>query len=313
MKKYSIEDLRQIKGFGKKIEERLLEYEQKKEEQQQSNQQTLEIETPQQPMVDLDNVYCAESVEFMRKNIPNNFVDLTITSPPYDNLRKYNGYEFNYELMLEELYRVTKKGGVVVWIVNDSTISGSETGTSFKQALYAKEIGFNLHDTMIYAKNNPVPLTHNRYEQQFEFMFVFSKGKPNTFNPIMRDNKYSGYKKTGTHRIEGADLKQMNKKTYIKEKSIENNIWFYNVGSGQTTVDKIAHKHPAVFPEQLVLDHITSWSNEGDVVFDPMCGSGTTCKMALLNNRKFLGVDMSHEYIEEVCIPRLEKYGWKEV
>ena len=311
MKKYSIEELRKIKGFGKKMEERLLDY--TKEMEKVITDKNKIIEPPKNIQIELNNVYCEESVDFMRKNIPNNFVDLTITSPPYDDLRKYNGYKFNYKLMLKELYRVTKKGGVVVWIVNDSTINGSETGTSFKQALYAKEIGFNLHDTMIYAKNNPVPLTHNRYEQQFEFMFVFSKGKPNTFNPIMRDNKYSGYKKTGTHRIDGADLKQMNKKTYVKEKSIENNIWFYNVNKNSSSTDEIAHNHPAIFPEELAQDHILSWSNEGDIVLDPMCGSGTTCKMALLNNREFLGVDMSHEYIEEVCIPRLEKYGWKEV
>jgi DNA modification methylase len=313
MKKYSIEDLRQIKGFGKKMEKRLLEYEQKKEEQQQSNQQTLEIETPQQLMVDLDNVYCAESIEFMRKNIPNNFVDLTITSPPYDDLRKYNGYKFDYKAMLKELYRVTKEGGIVVWIVGDRTQNGSESGTSFKQALYAKEIGFNLHDTMIYAKNNPIPLTHNRYEQQFEYMFIFSKGKPKTFNPIKKANIHAGKNKTGTHRLNGDSLKQMNKQEKVKDFSIENNIWFYSVNKGSTTKDVIAHKHPAIFPEQLAQDHILSWSNEGDIVLDPMCGSGTTCKMAFLNNRKFLGVDMSHEYIEEVCIPRLKKYGWKEV
>ena len=155
-------------------------------------------------MIDLRQGDCLE----IMKDIPDNSIDLTVTSPPYDNLRTYNGYSFDFENIAKELYRITKKGGVVVWVVGDQTIKGSESGTSFRQALYFKEIGFNLHDTMIYAKNNPIPLTHNRYEQQFEYMFVLSKGKPKTFNPLLRENKNSGKKNGGTIRLEGKQLKQ---------------------------------------------------------------------------------------------------------
>ena len=91
--------------------------------------------------------------------MPDGFIDLTVTSPPYDNLRAYSGYSFDFEAVAKELYRVTKQGGVVIWVVGDATIKGSETGTSFRQALFFKEIGFNLHDTMIYAKNSYVPLS----------------------------------------------------------------------------------------------------------------------------------------------------------
>jgi DNA modification methylase len=261
-------------------------------------------------LLELNNFYIGESVAFMRNNIPDNFVDLTVTSPPYDDLRKYNGFIFDYQSMFKELYRVTKNGGVVVWVVGDATIKGTETGTSFKHALYAKEIGFNIHDTMIYKKINPIPLTHNRYEQHFEYMFVFSKGKPKTFNPLLEQCKTSGsYTHRGnTGRVKEAATRNRDEITVTKETKYKGNVWEYVIGSkkGETG------NHPAPFPEQLAEDHIVSWSNEFDIILDPMCGSGTTCKMAWLNNRNFIGIDISEEYINDICIPRLNACGWQQ-
>lgn len=245
----------------------------------------------------------------MKENIPDNFVDLTVTSPPYDDLRKYNGFLFDYKSMANELYRVTKDGGIVVWVVGDKTKNGSETLTSFEHAIYFKNIGFNVHDTMIYAKNNPVPSGGNRYQSTFEYMFIFSKRKPKTFNALKRSRIYDdfrrktsfGRKEDGTHQ-RGANSTE----EYIKEY----NIWFYSIGGHLTTTDKIAFNHPALYPDKLAEDHILSWSDEGDIVLDPMCGAGTTCKMAYINNRNFIGIDMSSEYINDICIPRLNTYGW---
>jgi len=266
-------------------------------------------------LLQLNQFYIGEAVNFMKENIPDNFVDLTVTSPPYDNLRTYKGFVFDYKNMLKELYRITKSGGVVVWVVGDATINGSETGTSFKQALYAKEeVGFNLHDTMIYHKINPIPIKQNRYYPCFEYMFILSKGKPKTFNPIMRESLSAGTKVRARQRS-GIDsyIKNPTGKNSTKEYSIEYNLWSYKVGSvGQTSMDKIAYKHPAQFPEKLAEDHIISWSNEGDIVLDPMCGAGTTCKMAWLNKRNFIGIDISEEYINNICKPRLKQYGWNE-
>jgi len=253
-------------------------------------------------MITLNKFYISESIKFMKKNIPDNFIDLTVTSPPYDNLRNYKGYIFDYKSMFQELYRTTKEGGVIVWIVNDATIKGSETGTSFKQALYAMEIGFNLHDTMIYYKNNPIPTSGDRYQQHFEYMFVLSKTKPKTFNPIIEECKYKGIANM-KNRGKYGDL-SYTKIQRTKSKKI-GNIFKYSIGGGITTKDKIAFMHPAIFPEKLAEDHILTWSNENDIVFDPMCGSGTTCKMAYLNNRNFIGIDISEQYINEICIPRL--------
>lgn len=233
-------------------------------------------------------------------------IDLTVTSPPYDNLRTYNGnisqWSFEkFQKIAEELYRVTKQGGVVVWIVGDATIKGSETGTSFKQALYFKKIGFNLHDTMIYQKNS-LPMNHNRYEQDFEYMFVFSKGKPNTFNPIRIPCKYPEKETARQHSYFSETDEKMRKARSGKKRKpvgkdkIKGNIWYYATGKNHSTKDEIAFQHPAIFPEQLANDHIISWSNPDDIIFDPFMGSGTTGKMALLNNRHFIGIELDSTY-----------------
>lgn len=263
-------------------------------------------------MIELNKFYIGESVNFMKENIPDNFVDLTVTSPPYDDLRKYNSFIFDYKSMANELYRVTKNGGIVVWIVGDRVKNGSESGNSFKQALYFMNCGFNIHDTMIYAKNNPVPQADKtRYTQAFEYIFVFSKGKPKTVNRLMIECQHKGKVHYGKNKINDQNCDRYIDRA-VKDFKPNTNIWFYNVGINQSSKDKIASKHHAIFPEQLAEDNILSWSNEGDIVFDPMCGSGTTCKMAYLNKRNFIGVDMSEEYINEICIPRLTEYGWKE-
>ena len=228
-------------------------------------------------------------------------IDLTVTSPPYDNLRKYNGYCFDFENIAKELYRITKEGGIVVWVVGDATIKGSETGTSFRQALYFMDCGFNLHDTMIYNKTG-LPMNHNRYEQEFEYMFVLAKGKPKTFNPIRipclypeKDTARQNSKYSETNEIMRKARSGKQRKPVGKDK-IKGNIWKYATGKNHSTKDDIAFNHPAIFPEKLASDHIISWSNPSDVVFDPFMGSGTTAKMAMLNGRKFIGCEISEEY-----------------
>jgi len=228
-------------------------------------------------------------------------IDLTVTSPPYDNLRTYNGNneqwgEHIWKACIEELYRVTKKGGVVVWVVGDATINGSETGTSFRQALWAKEVGFNLHDTMMYRKINRPPLNHPRYEQEFEYMFVLSKGKPKTTNLITTPCLNAGKINNGTARNSDSDIlckKHGAGKPYKETKPL-GNIWAYAVGVEKDNKGR----HPAIFPEQLANDHIISWSNEGDIVLDSFMGSGTTGKMAKKLGRQFIGIEKEEEYCE---------------
>ena len=253
-------------------------------------------------MIEINKNYNENCLETMAK-MPDNFIDLTVTSPPYDNLREYKGYSFAFEEIAKELFRVTKQGGVVVWIVGDATVKGSETGTSFRQALFFKEIGFNLHDTMIWKKPNPVPTQSTRYQQEFEYMFVFSKGNPKTFNPIKVKSKCAGTK--------------VKKHRATKSKHNYNNEGIYTVADTKMigSVWEIANvkndsKHPAIFPEQLANDHILSWSNEGDLVYDPFMGSGTTAKMSILNNRNWIGSEISNEYCN-IIEERIKK-AWEE-
>ena len=244
---------------------------------------------------ELNKVYCMDCVEGMKK-IPDNSVDLTVTSPPYDNIRNYNGYRFQFEEIAEQLFRITKNDGIVVWVVGDKIKNGNRTLTSFRQALYFQKIGFNVHDVMIYRKKNTPFMRSNAYTNCYEFMFVFSKGKPRVFNPLKTKTKRSGFEPLPYNKkADGINKKALGE---LKKEKTLTNIWSYAVGFGGSTKDKIAFKHPAVFPEKLAEDHILTWTNEGDLVFDPMCGSGTICKVAKLHNRRYMGIDISEEYVK---------------
>ena len=262
--------------------------------------------------MEINNIYNVNCIDGL-KQLESNSINLTVTSPPYDNLRTYgNITDWSFDIfkpIAEELYRVTKPGGIVVWIVGDAAINGSETGSSFKQALYFQEIGFKIHDTMIYHKNSsafPARITSKRYTQIFEYMFVFVKGKIRDDIKLIADkrNKWAGWTNWGQHSqydSEGNLVKTQNIKP-IAEFSLRTNVWKYNVSFN----DKIV-KHPAVFPEQLAEDCILSWSVEGDTVLDPFMGSGTTAKMSLLNNRNYIGFEINEEYYNGI-LKRLDKF-----
>lgn len=244
---------------------------------------------------ELDQIYTGDARE-LAKGIPDGSVDLVVTSPPYDNMRAYKGFTFDFEGIAKELYRITKPGGVVVWVVGDATIDGSETGTSFRHALHFREIGFNIHDTMIYEKSGSLVVgSLYTYRQIFEYMFVFSRGKPARINLIADKQSLVAGKKsgtTGTRRVDGVHRDKQ--ALFTKDRVVRNNIWRIHAGNNGDDYTN----HPAVFPESLARDHILTWSNPGDVVLDPMCGSGTTCKMAKQQGRRWIGFDISPEYCE---------------
>ena len=230
-------------------------------------------------------------------------VDAFITSPPYDNLRDYNGYSFPFEDIARVMYQKLAKGGVIVWVVGDAVLKGSETGSSFRQAIFFQELGLNIHDTMIYEKNGssfPARRTGNRYSQVFEYMFVFSKGKPKTANLICdKKNKWSGWTTfgKGTNRDKSGRLVAGKGRKPTPNFSPRHNVWKYNTGKSYTTKDGFAFKHPAMFPESLAEDHIMTWTNVDDLVVDPFVGAGTTTKMAAINGRNWIGIDISEEYV----------------
>lgn len=248
----------------------------------------------------INTIIQGDCLEVM-KDFPDNSIDLTVTSPPYDNLRNYAGFSFDFEGIGKELFRITKQGGVVVWVVGDQCVDGSETGSSFEQALGFKKIGFNLHDTMIYQKNGIAFPNPKRYHQCFEYMFILSKGAPQTVNLIQdRNNRQSGEVKKQRYerQVNGEVRTRVNESYTVLDIGTRWNIWQYETGYMKSTKDKGAYSHPAIFPEMLAKDHIISWSNPGDVVLDPFMGSGTTAKAAKETVRNYIGIELNPEYIK---------------
>ena len=266
-------------------------------------------------MIEVNKLYNEDCLLTM-VNMDDNSVDMVLTSPPYDDLRtynkhltgnrtEYNGYSFPFEQIAQELFRVVKKGGVVIWVVGDATNKGSETGTSFRQALYFKECGFDLYDTMIYQKTGTPFPQKDRYNQIFEYMFVFSKGKPNTFNPIMKKNVTAGavrhsrkFRNADGDMVEGFNGKPIN------EYGVDNNVWIMRNGMYKSTKDIVAFEHPAIFPEELAVRHVVSWTKENDLIYDPFMGSGTSAKAAIQLKRNWIGSEIDKGYCN-VCEKRL--------
>ena len=253
-------------------------------------------------------IHTGDCVEFMEA-MDDESVDLVVTSPPYDNLRDYNGFEFDCGKVASGLARVVKKGGVVVWVVGDR-INGGRSLTSFEQAFAFRDAGFVVYDAMIFKKRNTPFMRKRAYTNCYEFMFVFTRGLPATFNPLRSPSVRTGVWPVPF--LKGADGVNRKTKRSLSEHKVRNNIWSYAVGKNGTTSDMYAFKHPAMFPENLARDHILSWSDPGELVFDPMCGAGTTCKMAKATGRRWLGVDVSAEYTA-IAQRRVEGVQWKSV
>ncbi len=246
-------------------------------------------------------IYCADCRDILPL-IPDKSVDLVLTSPPYDDLRVYGGHKWDFPSVANKLPRILQDGGVLVWVVNDSTIDGSESCTSFKHALFFRDMGLNLHDTMIYEKNGPAYPSFDKYYQVFEYMFIFSKGKPKTTNLLDdRPNRWYGKKfsKIRSRRNREGKLKVQ---TWLTDEGsdygIRFNIWRYNVGAGYSSENDIAYEHPAIFPIQLARDHILSWSKPNDIILDPLVGSGTVLWASKELNRKCIGIEIEEKYCE---------------
>ena len=249
--------------------------------------------------MELNKIYNEDCIETMTK-MPQDFVDLIVTSPPYDDIRNYKGYSFNFHRIAILIHKVIKPGGIVVWVVGDQTKNADQTGTSFRQALYFKELGFKLNDTMIFSRPGRVFGNTRLYRNAFEYMFVFSKGMPKTINLITDiPNKSTRKKKTTIRESDGSmTVRKTFGKKGVNPYARRTNIWYYPCGHGHMTKDIYAHEHPAIMPENLAKDHILSWSNPGDLIYDPFMGSGTTAKMARILGRDYLGSEISKEYCD---------------
>lgn len=245
----------------------------------------------------LDRITCGDNCDLLGQ-LPRECIDLVVTSPPYDDRRTYGGHScWDFYGVSWQLKRVLKPGGVIVWVVADATKDGSETGTSMEQALHFKRLGLSLHDTMIWQKETPIPMNHNRYQQMWEYMFVFCNGKPKAFNGKREacrnfGRRFSCSKQRGV----GGEIKEFSTQNPVKETKLIGNVWGVQTGYMKATKDLIAYEHPAIFPDSIAVDHIATWSNPGDVVLDPFTGSGTTCKAAKHLGRRFIGFEINPDY-----------------
>lgn len=245
----------------------------------------------------LNQIVCGDNCDVMR-GFPSECIDLVVTSPPYDSLRTYGGHTWDFYGVAWNLSRILKPGGVIAWVVGDEVIDGSESGTSFEQALHFKRLGLLLHDTMIYQRQGQFP-DPKRYWQNFEYVFILSKGRPKTVN-LLKDRPNAN-RRMGGHTMrerDGTLTKVEGKKVKFDEFGIRSNIWEYGVGKNNSTKDAIATNHPAIFPEKLATDHILTWSNESEVVLDPFSGSGTTAKSANQNARHYIGIEINSDYCD---------------
>jgi DNA modification methylase len=243
-------------------------------------------------MLELDKIHCGDNCDLLGQ-LPRECIDLVVTSPPYDDLRTYGGHSWDFFGVAWQLKRVLKPGGVIVWVVADATKDGSETGSSLEQALHFKRLGLNLHDTMIWQKPNfaAVGSLQTRYAPVFEYMFVFSDGKPAAFNPIKdRVATSAGKAKSGTIRNTDGSMKRMSSEGWVQPEFGQRfNVW-------EMPTESQGQDHPAPFPFGLARDHVATWSNPGDLVLDPFSGSGTTAKAAKELGRRFLGLEINPEY-----------------
>lgn len=229
--------------------------------------------------------------------MPSESVDLVVTSPPYDNLRAYGGHTWDFEGVARELTRVLKHGGVIVWVVADATVNGSETLTSMRQAIHFKDVcGLNVWDTMIYEKSGSSFPPNKKYASCWEYMFVLSKGQPKTFNGITVPKTGNPSYSTGT--TKRGTKKPLDPKYALRKQRRAGNVWLIANHSKNASSFDGAYEHPAIFPERLAHDHIISWSNEGDVVLDPFAGSGTTVRMAKDLKRRYIGIEVNPEYVD---------------
>jgi site-specific DNA-methyltransferase (adenine-specific) len=238
----------------------------------------------------LGRIVCGDNVEVL-SCFPDACIDLVVTSPPYDDLRTYGGHSWNFEALAAQLVRVLKPGGVIVWVVADATVEGSETLTSMRQAIHFKDAcGLNV-ETMVWEKNGiSARGSNNLYLQGWEYMLVAFKGQP-ARGTLIRDskNRYAGCV-TKTYKYNPDGTRGNGVSRVIPELCRRTNVW--RIGGG----DKEDVGHPAAFPISLAADHIVSWSNPGDVVLDPFSGSGTTCKAAKELNRQWCGIEINPEY-----------------
>lgn len=252
----------------------------------------------------INTILHGDSAEVMQ-SFPDKCIPLTVTSPPYAKMRLYGGHDYTWETfksVATQLVRITMEGGVICWVVRNQIVKERENLQAEKEKLFfADDLGLWPHQTIIGApKGVPLPQSR-RYASNFDYVYVFSKGHPRIVN-IIRDRRNSRFGDLKSNRLiresNGSERLACGGEYAIAKWGFRSNLWSYSTGGNHTATDRISAKHPARMGEPLAEDLIISFSKPGDLVFDPFAGAGTSLKMALLNQRQWLGVEIFDEYVE---------------
>ncbi len=233
--------------------------------------------------------------------LPANSIDLVMFSPPYDGIRDYKkGWIFDFPALGKNLYRLVKDGGVCAVVINDGTQDFAKSLTSFRLVLnWCDTAGWRLFETCIYQRDgNPGAWWKRRFRVDHEYIFLFLKGKkPKTFDkePLMVPSKHAGRIYSGTDRLTSGKFKKIDHKP-VKRMKCRGTVWKYPTSNTEGNRTKL--QHPATYPDPLAQDIIQCFSEPGDTVLDPMCGSGTTCVMAMKMKRQYMGIDINEEYCQ---------------
>jgi site-specific DNA-methyltransferase (adenine-specific) len=283
----------------------------KNEEELQATELLPQKEIKKYDALPLNKIICGDAVEELKK-IPNNSIDILVTSPPYDGIRKYNGFNYDLHATGKEIYRVLKDGGVAIMVIQDQTKNFGKTLTSFRTIVdWVDNIGFKLFETVIYRKYGAEGAWWNkRFRVDHEYMPIFLKGeRPQYFNkdPLKIPSKHGGKTMTGGGTRLTNGIRIPTRAITINPMKCRGTIWEYMTAGDGT---RLKHKHPATFPDKLPYDFIQCFCPPNGVVLDPFIGSGTTALAAIELDRNYIGIDISKEYCD-LARRRIKEEGAK--
>jgi hypothetical protein len=252
-------------------------------------------------------ILLGDALEILSR-IPAGSIPLTLFSPPYDGIRDYGkNWSLDYKTLGRLLFGATCDGGVCAVVIGDGTKDFAKSLTTFRWAVdWVDNTGWRLFECCIYSRHgNPGAWWTQRFRVDHEYILIFFKGdRLRCFDKtaLMIPSKHAGKVYSGTDRLTNGGFKKIEPKA-VNDLKCRGTIWGYATSNSEGNRTKL--EHPATFPDRLADDLIHCFSKPGDLVFDPMCGSGTTCVMAAKAKRDYLGIEINPEY-HSIAMKRIQ-------